>query len=250
MPTIAVSGVSGKMGSMIYSRLQNENGLQYVGGIDQIKNKGIPRIYSHVAEIIPKPEVLIDFSLPENTLNQLTFCSKNQIAAVIGTTGFSESEKDQINKYSKQIPIVLSANFSVGISVLLQVAEIAAKLLKGYDIEIIEKHHRQKKDAPSGTALTLGEKISQIIGSNLKDHFLFGRKGKENERKNEIGFHSVRGGTVVGEHRVLFLGNSEEIELVHKAQSREIFAEGAIRAAKFIYHRAPGLYSMEDVLKG
>ena len=191
-------------------------------------------------------DVLIDFTRPEGTLANL----KHARAMVIGTTGFSAAQRDAIADAAKRIPIVMAANFAVGVNVAYKLAETAARILgDGYDVEIIEAHHRHKVDAPSGTALKLGEVVAAALGRRLGDVSRHGRAGETGERPvKEIGFHAVRGGDIVGEHTVLFAGSGERVEITVRSQSRMTYAAGALRAAKWLRGRPPGLYDMFDVL--
>ncbi|MGH8733185.1 MAG: 4-hydroxy-tetrahydrodipicolinate reductase, partial [Burkholderiales bacterium] len=188
-------------------------------------------------------DVVLDFTRPEGTLALLEHAK----ALVIGTTGFTEEDKDRISEAAKRIPIVMAANFAVGVNTVYKLAQIAAQILgDAYDVEIVEAHHRHKVDAPSGTALQLGEIVAEVL---KKKDFAFGRKGVIGERKpKEIGFHSIRGGDIVGEHTVIFAGGGERVEVTVRSQSRTTYAHGALRAAKWLKGRPPGLYGMADVL--
>ena len=191
-------------------------------------------------------DVLIDFTRPEGTLANL----KHARAAVVGTTGFSAAQRDAIAQAAKRIPIVMAANFAVGVNAAYKLAETAAKILGGgYDVEIIEAHHRHKVDAPSGTALKLGEVVAGALGRKLPDVARHGRQGDTGERPaKQIGFHAVRGGDIVGEHTVVFAGLGERVEIVVRSQSRMTYAAGALRAAKWLRGKPAGLYDMFDVL--
>jgi 4-hydroxy-tetrahydrodipicolinate reductase len=193
---------------------------------------------------------LVDFTRPEASLMYLAACQKNHIKMIIGTTGFSAEQKLLIGAASKNIAIVFAPNTSVGVSLLINLVQSAAKVLnEGFDIEIIEAHHRFKVDAPSGTALRLGEAAASALGRNLEECAVYGREGVTGERDpSTIGFATVRGGDVVGDHTVLFAGLGERIELTHKASSRVTFASGALRAAKFLIDKQAGLFDMQDVL--
>ena len=204
------------------------------------------KVGSDPASAIRGADVLIDFTRPEGTLAHLGHAS----AMVIGTTGFSPSQIESIRDKAKSIPIVMAANFAVGVNVVYKLAETAARILgDAYDVEIIEAHHRHKVDAPSGTALKLGEVVAGALGRDLQDNAVFGRKGDTGERPaRQIGFHAVRGGDIVGEHTVLFAGQGERVEVTVRSQSRMTYAAGALRAAKFLKGRPAGLYDMADVL--
>ncbi len=195
-------------------------------------------------------DVIIDFTTKDATLSLLKRAEKNKIPMVIGTTGLDDSDKEEIKKSAKKIPIVFSPNMSIGINLLFILLKKTAEVLGDeYDVEIIEAHHRYKKDAPSGTALALAEIIAKAMGTELNRAGVFSRKGMIGERKRgEIGIQTVRAGDIVGDHTVLFATEGERIEFTHRATSRDNFARGAIRAAKWVYRRNPGLYTMLDVL--
>jgi 4-hydroxy-tetrahydrodipicolinate reductase len=194
--------------------------------------------------------VLIDFTRPEGTLAHLQACRERGVAAVIGTTGFSDAQKAQIAAIAKDIAIVMAPNMSVGVNVTLKLLEMAAKALPaGYDIEIIEAHHRHKVDAPSGTALKMGEVIATALGRDLKDCAVYAREGVTGERDpSSIGFATIRGGDIFGDHTVLFAGTGERIEISHKSSSRATYAQGSLRAARFLSGKRSGLFDMFDVL--
>lgn len=219
-----------------------------IGEICGIGRLNVP-VLADVDEAIDKADAIIDFTSPSSTLNNIRAAKAAQKPIVIGTTGLMDEELDIIKAASKSVPILVSPNMSIGINVLLDVVgTVARNLGEGYDIEIIETHHNQKKDAPSGTAKRLAKEILDAKGRKYK--LIYGREGNVGKRpKNEIGIHAVRAGDIVGEHVVIFSGQSEKIEIVHKAHSRDVFARGALRAAKFIIDQSPGLYTMEDVLK-
>jgi 4-hydroxy-tetrahydrodipicolinate reductase len=195
-------------------------------------------------------DVIIDFSTPEATLKAAAFAAENKIAFVTGTTGVSAKEKDTIKALAEKIPCVMAPNMSVGINLLLKILSQAASIIgHDYDIEIVEAHHRLKKDAPSGTALRMAEVIAGSLNRDLEKVGVYARKGLIGERtKTEIGIQTVRAGDIVGEHTVMFATGGERIEFTHKASSRDTFARGAIRAARWVYGKAPGLYDMQDVL--
>ncbi len=198
------------------------------------------------AAAVAKADVVLDFTRPEGTLALL----KHARAMVIGTTGFTEEDKGVIAEAAKRIPIVLAANFAVGVNAVYKLAETAARILgDAYDVEIVEAHHRHKVDAPSGTALHLGQVVAKSLGRDLEKNAVFGRKGDLSERKPaQIGFHSIRGGDIVGEHSVIFAGSGERVEVTVRSQSRATYAAGALRAAKWLQGRPAGLYGMADVL--
>ncbi len=208
------------------------------------------RISADLDSALAGCDVLIDFTRPEGTLGHLALCRERGIRMVIGTTGFQPAQKALITEAAKQIAIVMAPNMSVGVNLTFKLAELAAKVLnEGYDVEIIEAHHRHKVDAPSGTALRLGEVIAAAMGRDLAQDAVYGREGVTGERKaSTIGFATVRGGDIVGDHTAMFAGTGERVEITHKAASRATFALGALRAASFLAGRKSGLYDMQDVL--
>ena len=195
-------------------------------------------------------DVLIDFTRPEGTLAHLAVCRELGVKAVIGTTGFDAAQKTLIGEHARHIGIVMAPNMSVGVNVVLRLLDVAARALnEGYDIEIIEAHHRHKVDAPSGTALAMGEVVASALGRDLKDCAVYGREGVTGERDpSTIGFATIRGGDIVGDHTVLFAGTGERIEITHKSSSRVTYAQGSLRAARFLVTQGAGLYDMGDVL--
>jgi 4-hydroxy-tetrahydrodipicolinate reductase len=248
---VAIAGAGGRMGRALVEALLADRGLTLVAAFDVA---GSPAIGERVgnAQIVSDTsalahaDVLIDFTRPEGTLAHLAHAK----AMVIGTTGFSESQRKSIAERAKTIPIVMAANFAVGVNAAYQLAETAARILgEGYDVEIIEAHHRHKVDAPSGTALRLGEVVAKALNRKLSQVARHGRQGDTGERPPaQIGFHAIRGGDIVGEHTVLFAGPGERVEVTVRSQSRTTYAAGALRAAKWLSGRAPGLYDMADVL--
>jgi len=207
-------------------------------------------IASDLAAALAGAGCLIDFTRPEGTLRHLEYCAANGIKMVIGTTGFDDAGKEAIRAASDKVGIVFAPNMSVGVNVTLKLLDLAARsFAEGYDIEIIEAHHRHKVDAPSGTALRMGEVIADALGRDLKQCAVYGREGVTGERDpSTIGFATVRGGDIVGDHTVLFAGIGERIEISHKSSSRATYAHGALRAARFLAGKASGLYDMQDVL--
>lgn len=193
---------------------------------------------------------LIDFTRPAGTLEHLEVCRRRGVHAVIGTTGFSGEQKQQIEAIARDIPIVFAPNMAVGVNAVFKLLEVAARILnEGYDIEVIEAHHRHKVDAPSGTALRMGEVVAAALGRDLKDCAVYGREGHTGERPaTQIGFSTIRGGDIVGDHTVLFAGTGERIEITHKSASRMSYALGSLRAARFLRGRKNGLFDMQDVL--
>lgn len=258
---IAISGATGRMGHELLTAIQGANDLTLAAALTQTNDLAIGKdplsvfgqssglVISDALDSLSSAQVLIDFTRPQGTLTYLPYCQAHHIAMVIGTTGFSAQERVSIEHAAKDIPIVLAANMSTGVNVLIALLKKAAQLLPQYDCEIVEMHHRHKADAPSGTALELGRAVAQARGQNFDDVATFSRVGFTGERKDgTIGFAALRGGDVVGDHTVIFAGTGERIELSHKASSRQAFAQGALTAARFVSKRKNGLYSMNDVL--
>jgi len=242
MTRIAINGSKGKMGQALIEAINSSSQSDFGAGFDKGDN---------LIDSISNFEVLIDFSRPEASLNALAVCKDAGKAMVIGTTGFTDSELELIGQASKEIPIVFAPNMSVGVNLTLKILETSAKVI-GTDssIEIIEAHHRYKVDSPSGTALKMGEVIANALGRDLSECAVYGREGIEEPRDmNTIGFSSIRGGDVVGEHTVAFFMDGERVEITHKASSRMIYANGAVRAANWLSDKSSALYSMQDVLE-
>ena len=242
MTRIAINGSKGKMGQALIEAINSSSQSDFGAGFDKGDN---------LIDLISNFEVLIDFSRPEASLNALAVCKGAGKAMVIGTTGFTDSELELIGQASNEIPIVFAPNMSVGVNLTLKILETSAKVI-GPDssIEIIEAHHRHKVDSPSGTALKMGEVIANALGRDLSECAVYGREGIEEPRDmNTIGFSSIRGGDVVGEHTVAFFMDGERVEITHKASSRMIYANGAVRAANWLSDKSSGLYSMQDVLE-
>jgi 4-hydroxy-tetrahydrodipicolinate reductase len=241
MTKLIITGSKGRMGQTLIACALKHPNLQVVGQVDQGDD---------LRSVLEKGEVVIDFSSSDATLALATLCAKHHKAMVIGTTGHSKPERAKIAKLSSQIPIVWSSNFSTGVNALFWLTRKAAEILgTGFDLEIVEMHHRLKRDAPSGTAKALAEILAEIRQQQLEKVLRPGRSGIVGERTSEeIGIHSIRGGDVVGDHAVIFAGLGERIELTHKASSRETFANGALRAAQWVVKQKPGLYDMQDVL--
>jgi 4-hydroxy-tetrahydrodipicolinate reductase len=253
---VAIAGAGGRMGQALIEALRGDRGLQLSAALEVPDSvflgkevSGI-RIGADIAAALAASDVLIDFTRPEAALAHLRACRERGKAMVIGTTGFSAAQKQEIQEAAKAVPIAMAANFAVGVNALYKLAETAARILgEGYDVEIIEAHHRQKVDAPSGTALKLGDVVAKALNKNLSDVARHGRHGEPGARPAaEIGFHAVRGGDIVGEHTVIFSGTGERVEVTVRSQSRMTYALGALRAAKWLKGRAPGLYDMGDVL--
>ncbi len=262
MITIAVNGVCGRMGSRIAALVIGDPELKLVGALERIGHPSLGKDVGSIAgygetgiKITPfldtYAHVLIDFSSPESAINIAEICAKKNTALVLGTTGLNTQHYEKIHRISQQIPCLVSPNMSVGVHVLSDLVAKAAKLLgNDFDIEILETHHRFKKDAPSGTALRLAEKICEATGRETGKDVIYGRHGISGERPvNQIGIHAIRSGDVIGDHTVVFGSLGERIEITHKAHTRDTFVRGAIRAAKFIAQKPPGMYSMSHVLQ-
>jgi 4-hydroxy-tetrahydrodipicolinate reductase len=260
---IAIAGCSGRMGRALLEGVAQaddlvlhaalEHGGSDLLGRDAGELSGAPcgvKISSDVAAALKGADVLIDFTRPEGTLNHIEICGKLGVNMVIGTTGFSAQQKAQLGAAAQHIGIVFAPNMSVGVNLVFKLLETASRVLaNGYDIEIVEAHHRHKVDAPSGTALGMGEVIAKTLGRNLEKCAVYGREGVTGERDpSTIGFATVRGGDIVGDHTVLFAGTGERVEITHKASSRATFALGALRAARFLKENSAGMYDMQDVL--
>jgi 4-hydroxy-tetrahydrodipicolinate reductase len=264
MNRIAVIGAAGRMGKVLIEAIQLHSQLVLGGavvsnsssliGVDAGELAGVGKLavqcVSNLEDTKDNFDVLIDFTTPSLTMANLEFCVANNKAIVIGTTGLNESQKEALAAAAKQIPIVFASNMSVGMNLCFKILEtVAATLGDDYDVEIIETHHRHKVDAPSGTAVSLGEVVAKALDRNLKDHAVYGREGIIGPRtKKEIGFETIRAGDVVGDHTVLFANEGERIEITHKASSRMTFAKGATRAAAWLDAKDAGLYNMQDVL--
>ncbi len=264
---VTIAGAGGRMGQALLEAVLADPGLALVGALEIAASPllgrdagervgratGVP-VSADIPGALVGADVLLDFTRPEGTLAHLGACALARVAAVVGTTGLTAADKRALADIAASIPIVFAPNMSVGVTVLLRLAEQAAQLLgSGYDVEILEMHHRHKVDAPSGTALQLGAVVAQALGRDLTSAAVFGREGVTGERKTQtIGFATLRGGDVVGEHSVIFAGAGERIELTHKAGSRLNFAQGALRAAHFVAAKRAqglvGLFDMQDVL--
>ncbi|MBL0421391.1 4-hydroxy-tetrahydrodipicolinate reductase [Ramlibacter sp. AW1] len=260
---VAVAGASGRMGHMLIEAIRAADDCRLAGALDlpsspAIGNdasaflghaSGVP-VTADVREGLSDVDVLIDFTRPEGTLAHLAACRELGVGAVIGTTGFSDAQKAQIAEVARDVPIVMAPNMSVGVNVMLRLLETAAQALaSGYDIEVIEAHHRHKVDAPSGTALKMGEVIAEAVGRDLRQCAVYAREGITGERDpSTIGFSTIRGGDIVGDHTVLFAGTGERIEITHRSSSRATYAQGSLRAVRFLAGRSSGLFDMFDVL--
>jgi len=260
---IAIAGASGRMGRMLIETVLNQPDLTLSGALDRTgtpqlgqdagaflgKQTGVV-LSDDIDAVLAQSEYLIDFTRPEGTMAHLDAALRHGVKLVVGTTGFDDAQKARMRAAAEKIGIVFSANMSVGVNVTLKLLEFAARYFdKGYDIEIVEAHHRHKVDAPSGTALMMGEVVAQALGRKLEDCAVYGREGVTGERDpSTIGFAAIRGGDIVGDHTVLFAGIGERVEITHKSASRLSYAQGALRAVRYLESRANGLYDMQDVL--
>ena len=262
---IAVSGAAGRMGRMLVSAIAEAEDLTLAAAVDHPQSPHIgvdagelagvgsadAAIGGSLGDVAPGAfDVLLDFSAPEATLAALRICAAQGKPAVVGTTGFDDAGLAAIRQTAQSVPVLLSPNMSVGVNVVFKLVEAAARALgDDVDVEVFEAHHRHKVDAPSGTAVRLGEVLAAALGRDLASDAVYGREGITGERPNRtIGFHSLRGGDIVGEHTVTFAGTGERIEITHRAASRSNFAAGALRAVRFIVGQPPGLYGMDGVL--
>lgn len=249
MIKVLVNGCNGRMGQEIIKEMDRFEDLLLIGGFD-IHDKGLNTfpVYSKIEDIKEKPDVIIDFSVPVATLSILQYALKEKVAMVIATTGLSEDDMIKIKEASTHIPIFQSSSMSFDIMLMKKIVAQVAIALKDNDIEIIETHHNRKIDAPSGTAITLADTINEALG-NTKQYVFDRHNIHEKRNANEIGFSSIRGGNIVGEHAVQFFGEHETFEIKHTSYSRSVFAEGALKAACFITSQTPNLYGMEDLIK-
>lgn len=250
MTKIIITGACGKMGKVIQSIVANRDDCEIIAGVDKVNDKtcSFP-VYSSFSEVKENADVVIDFSHPSLLDDLLAFGISTNTALVIATTGFDDCQKKKIETASEKCPVFFTYNFSLGINLLANLAKKAAAVLgDGFDIEIIEQHHNQKIDAPSGTALMLADAIQEELNKPMK--YEYDRHSKREKRtKNEIGIHAVRGGTIVGEHEILFAGRDENITLSHSARSKEVFAVGAVNAAVFMTDKPSGMYDMGELVK-
>lgn len=260
---IAIAGSSGRMGRMLIEAVLATDDLQLHGALDVAGSPALGQdagallgrttgvsIRADLDGALAGADVLIDFTRPEGTLAHLAACARLGVNAVVGTTGFSDAQKAEIGVIAQSVAIVMAPNMSVGVNVVLRLLDVAARALsEGYDIEVIEAHHRHKVDAPSGTALKMGEVLAQALGRDLKTCGVFAREGVTGERDpSTIGFSTIRGGDIVGDHTVLFAGTGERIEISHRSSSRAGYAQGSLRAARFLAPHRTGLFGMNDVL--
>jgi 4-hydroxy-tetrahydrodipicolinate reductase len=260
---IAIAGASGRMGRMLIETVLNESDAELVGALDRPgapelgqdagaflgKTTGVV-LTDDIERVFADADFLIDFTRPEGTLVHLEAAVRHNVKMIVGTTGFDDAQKAQLRAAGEKIAIVFAPNMSIGVNVTLKLLEFAAKqFAQGYDIEIVEAHHRHKVDAPSGTALAMGEVVAKALGRDLKDCAVYGREGVTGERDpSTIGFAAIRGGDIVGDHTVLFAGIGERIEITHKSANRLSYAQGALRAARFLASRDTGFFDMQDVL--
>ncbi len=243
---IILCGACGKMGKMV-AELAKERGVEVVCGVDLAPQQADFPVYTSFKNIRENADAVVDFSSALNLDERLAFAKEKNVPVVLASTGYSESDLLLIEQYSQTVPLFKTGNLSLGINVLQMLAGKAAKILEGFDVEIIERHHNQKKDAPSGTALMLYNSVNDALEE--QKNAVYGRHGMVGARsKNEIGIHAIRGGTIVGEHEVMFAGEDEIITLSHSARSRKVFASGALKAAEWLCNQRPGLYDMNDLL--
>lgn len=264
MIKIAVTGAAGRMGGRIITAVKEAEGLQLAGAAEHPGHALIGQdaglvagcgpmgvaISGNLEQALAEAEVLIDFTFPEVTLKNLEVCSHLGRRMVIGSTGFTPEQREWVARLAAKIPVVLAPNMSVGVNACFKILKETAKILgDGFDVEIVELHHNKKKDAPSGTAVRMGEVVADALGRDYNKCAVFHREGMAGERTpEEIGMQTVRGGDIVGEHTVYFIGMGERIEITHRAMSRDMFARGAVRAAQWLGDKQPGLYDMQDVL--
>ncbi len=260
---VAVAGAGGRMGRMLIEAVEQAADCVLSAALDVPGSPAVGQdatawlgrasgvlVGTDVSVAVAASDVLIDFTRPEGTLAHLQACRAHGTRMVIGTTGFSPEQKAEVAAHAQHLGVVMAPNMAVGVNVVLQLLDMAARALnEGYDIEIVEAHHRHKVDAPSGTALRMGEVVAAALGRNLHDCAVYGREGVTGERDpSTIGFATVRGGDVVGDHTVMFLGTGERIEITHKSSSRVTYAQGSLRAVRFLMGRGPGLFDMAQVL--
>ena len=249
MINILMSGCNGKMGQVITRLSEQYSDLKIAAGFDIFDNgKNSYPVFSSLEQCQESIDVIIDFSNPDALENIMKFAVERKLPIIVATTGISQNQKKLLESASRIIPVFFSVNMSLGVNLIIDLVRKAAKILEpSFDIEIIEKHHNQKLDAPSGTALAIADAINSSL--EQKQEFVYDRHSRRKKRsKSEIGIHAVRGGTIVGEHSIIFAGNDEVIEINHSAMSKDIFATGALRAAKFLYRKAPGMYDMNDLI--
>jgi len=260
---LGIVGANGRMGRMLIEAILKDGEVQLAAAIDQpgsaVVGKNAGELVGLNSDVLITDNLeagldacdcLIDFTRPEGTLKHLELCRKKGVALIIGTTGFDDAGKAAIAAAAKEIPVVFAPNMAVGVNLVFKLLDTAARILsEGYDIEVVEAHHRMKVDAPSGTALRMGEVVAEALGRDLKECAVYGREGVTGQRDpSTIGFATVRGGDIVGDHTVMFCGIGERVEITHKSSSRMTYATGSIRAARFLAGKKNGLYDMQDVL--
>ena len=252
MTKIIMSGCSGAMGRMISNLAKEDPEVEIVAGVDKVVNRDVKYpIFESIQDCDIEADVVVDFSRPDALADILNYCEERQMPAVLCTTGYSEEQVADIEAGAKKFPVLRSANMSLGINVILKLLADSTKVFgsEGFDVEIVEKHHNQKVDAPSGTALALADAVNEAAGNTY--HYVYDRESKREKRDaKEIGISSVRGGTIVGDHDVIFAGNDEVITISHRAYSKAVFGKGALAAAKYMKGKAPGMYDMSDVIEG
>ncbi len=264
MIKIAVTGAAGRMGGRIITAIREAEGVELSGAVERAGHEllghdaglvagGVPlgvKISDSLETVMETADVLIDFTFPEVTLRNLGACARLGKKVVIGSTGFTPEQRQEVEKFAGKIPVVLAPNMSVGVNACFKLLKEAAQILgDNFDVEIVELHHNKKKDAPSGTAVRMGEIVADALGRDYRQVANCHREGMTGERtKEEIGMQTVRGGDIVGEHTVYFIGMGERIEITHRAMSRDMFARGAVRAAAWLAHQPAGVYDMQDVL--
>jgi 4-hydroxy-tetrahydrodipicolinate reductase len=259
----AVAGASGRMGRMLIETILKTPDAKLVGALDMLGSPAIGqdpagflgqetgiKITADIKDALKDADYLIDFTRPEGTLKHLEVAQEVGVKMIIGTTGFADDQKAILRKASEKVAMVFAPNMSVGVNATFKLLEVAAKILnQGYDIEIVEAHHKHKVDAPSGTAIGMGEVIAKALGKELKDCAVYAREGHTGEREEgTIGFATIRGGDIVGDHTVMFCGDGERIEITHKSATRMSYAQGSVRAGRFLAHQKVGLFDMQDVL--
>ncbi|MGL4914082.1 MAG: 4-hydroxy-tetrahydrodipicolinate reductase [Romboutsia sp.] len=247
MLKVIVNGCLGKMGKVLTKCIIEDNELELVCGVSLHPKEDTPfKIYSKMSDITESADVVIDFSHHSTLEDVLSYSIKTKTPLVLATTGYNEDELNKIKDASSIIPVFHSSNMSLGVNVLLRLVKETTKMLGGFDIEVIEKHHNKKVDAPSGTAIMIANAVKEILPTV---EYNYGRYGREAKREdNEVGIHAIRGGTIVGEHDVIYAGHDEIVELKHIAQSKDIFAKGSIAAAKYLVNQNPGYYNMDNML--
>ena len=248
MTKIVIVGACGHMGRVIADIVSGRDDCTVIAGIDKVNGAADFPVYATFAELTEKPDVIIDFSHPSVLNDMLGYCLTNGVPVVVATTGYSKEQIEQIHKAAEQVPVFFTFNMSLGINLMAELAKKAVSVLGGqFDIEIVEKHHNQKLDAPSGTAIMLADAINSELDKPYT--YVYDRHSVRAKRsRTEIGMHSIRGGTIVGEHEIIFAGRDEVITLKHEAHSKSVFAVGAVNAAVFLSGRSAGLYSMSDML--